>query len=76
MKYYSDLLAMGCFTRKQVCILASNYNTAGTLLKSYLKKGYVRSVKRNLYVAVNLADGEPVAGKFRIGGMATETRGG
>ncbi|GHT83979.1 hypothetical protein FACS18947_0700 [Bacteroidia bacterium] len=73
MKYYSDLLAMGCFTREQVCTLTKNYNTAGTLLKSYLKKGYVRSVKRNLYVAVNLSDGEPVVGKFRIGGMVTQT---
>jgi len=73
MKYYGDLLAMGCFTREQACALTGNYNTAGTLLKNYVKKGYVRSVKRNLYVAVNLADNEPVAGKFRIGGMVTET---
>jgi predicted transcriptional regulator of viral defense system len=73
MKYYSDLLTIGCFTREQVCALVGNYNTAGTLLKSYLRKGYVRSVKRNLYVAVNLADGEPAVSKFRIGGMVTET---
>ncbi|MDR1354918.1 MAG: hypothetical protein LBJ43_01400 [Propionibacteriaceae bacterium] len=73
MKYYSELLVMGCFAREQVCALVGNYNTAGTLLKNYLKKGYVRSVRRNLYVAVNLADNEPVVSKFRIGGMATET---
>jgi predicted transcriptional regulator of viral defense system len=64
---------MGCFTREQVCALTGNYNTAGTLLKSYLKKGYVRSVKRNLYVAVNLADGEPAVSKFRIGSAVTQT---
>lgn len=73
MKYYSDLLAMGCFTREDLTGLTGNYNTAGTLLKSYLKKGYVRKVKRNLYVAINLADNEPVAGKFRIAGKITET---
>ncbi|MDR1421420.1 MAG: hypothetical protein LBI64_00965 [Coriobacteriales bacterium] len=73
MKYYSELLAMGCFTREQVCALVGNYNTAGSLLKSYLKKGYVRSVKRNLYVAVNLAGGEPAVSKFSISSMVTET---
>jgi predicted transcriptional regulator of viral defense system len=71
LKYYSDLLAIGCFTRKQVCAITGNYNTAGTLLKSYLAKGYIRKVKRNLYVAVNLADNEPAISKFRIGSMVT-----
>jgi predicted transcriptional regulator of viral defense system len=42
-------------------------------LKSYLKKGYVRSVKRNLYVAVNLADNEPAVNKYRVAGRITET---
>jgi len=73
MKYYSDLLAMGCFTRNELTELTGNYNTAGTLLKSYLKKGYIRNVKRNLYVAINLADNEPVVGKFRIAGRITAT---
>jgi predicted transcriptional regulator of viral defense system len=73
VKYYSDLLAMGCFARDDVTQLTGNYNTAGTLLKGYLKKGYVRSVKRNLYVAVNLADNEPVVNKYRIAGRITDT---
>ena len=73
MKYYSDLLAMGCFSKEEVTELTGNYNTAGTLLKSYLKKGYIRSVKRNLYVAVNLADDQPVASKFRIAGQIAPT---
>jgi hypothetical protein len=37
MKYYERLLEMGCFTRDEVCALTENYNTAGTLLKSYIK---------------------------------------
>ena len=73
MKYYSDLLAMGCFTRDELTGLTGNYNTTGTLLNSYLKKGYVRNVKRNLYVAINLADNEPVVNKFRIAGRITAT---
>jgi predicted transcriptional regulator of viral defense system len=73
LKYYSDLLAMGCFTRETLCDLTGNYNTAGTLLNNYLRKGYVRKVRRNLYVAVNLADNEPVVNKFRIGTAVTGT---
>jgi predicted transcriptional regulator of viral defense system len=73
MKYYERLLEMGCFTRGEVCALTVNYNTAGTLLKSYLKKGYVLQVKRNLYVAVNLADRQPVANKQRIAKKITPT---
>lgn len=73
MKHYSDLLAMGCFTREKLTALTGNYNTAGTLLKSYLRKGYVQRIKRNLYVAVNLADDEPVVSKYHIAGAITET---
>ncbi|MDR1699956.1 MAG: transcriptional regulator [Lachnoclostridium sp.] len=73
MKYYADLLAMGCFTREDLTKLTGNYNTAGTLLKRYLQKGYLRKVRRNLYVAINLADDEPVVSKFRIAGGITPT---
>lgn len=71
MKYYSELLELGCFTRYDVTRLTGNDNTAGALLRSYLEKGYIRKVKRNLYVAVNLADNEPVVSKYRIAGNIT-----
>jgi len=73
LRYYSELLTLGCFSREDVTCLTGNYNTAGTLLKSYLKKGYVRRVKQNLYVAINLADNEPVVNKFKIAGRITKT---
>jgi predicted transcriptional regulator of viral defense system len=71
MKYYERLLGMGCFTREDLRVLTGNFDTAGTLLKNYQKKGYVRQVRRNLYVAINLADQQPVASKFRIAGKLT-----
>ena len=73
MKHYERLLELGCFSRDDVCALTDNYNTAGSLLKNYLKKGYVRQVKRNLYVAVNLADHQPVVSKYRIAGRITQS---
>jgi len=73
MKYYKQLLEMGCFTRDEVCTLTNNYNTTGTLLRNYQKKGYVMQVKRNLYVAINLADRQPVLNRQRIAGRITPT---
>jgi predicted transcriptional regulator of viral defense system len=71
MKYYERLLEMGCFTRNDLCALTGNFDTAGTLLKNYQKKGYLRQVRRNLYVAINLADRQPAVSKFRIAGSIT-----
>jgi predicted transcriptional regulator of viral defense system len=73
MKYYEQLAKMGCFTRNDVCTLIGNYDTGGTLLKNYQKKGYVQHVRRNLYVAINLADLKPVVSKFRIAQKITPT---
>jgi predicted transcriptional regulator of viral defense system len=73
MKYYERLLEMGCFTRDELRALTGNYNTAGTLLRNYQKKGYIERVKRDLYVAINLADRQPVVSKFRIAGKITES---
>ena len=73
LKYYSDLLAMGCFTRDELCALTGNYNTAGSLLNRCLQKGYVQKVRRNLFVAINLVDNQPVVSKFHIAGCVTPT---
>ena len=73
MKYYERLLEMGCFSRDELCDLTGNFETAGTLLKNYQKKGYIQKVKRNLYVAINLADRQPVVSKFRIAGKITSS---
>ncbi|MCL2222092.1 MAG: transcriptional regulator [Oscillospiraceae bacterium] len=73
MKYYEQLLDKGCFSRDDLCAMVGNYNTVGTLLKNYLKKGYIQKVKRNLYVAINLADRQPVVSKYHIAGSITKS---
>src|SRR5659263_17594 len=73
MKYYEKLLSKACFNLEDVCILTGNKNTANSLVQSYLKKGYVQSVKRNLYVAINLADNAPVANRYLIGSHITDS---
>ena len=73
MKHYEQLLKMGCFTWEELCAVVGNIKTAESLARSYVKKGYIQSVKRGLYAAVDLATGEAAASKFRIAGKITPT---
>ncbi|MCL2079413.1 MAG: transcriptional regulator [Oscillospiraceae bacterium] len=73
MKHYARLLKMGCFTWEELCAVVGNTKTAESLASSYVKKGYIQSVKRGLYAAVDLATGEAVVSKFRIAGKITPT---
>jgi len=73
MKYYEQLLKKGCFTWDELCTLIGNVKTADSLARNYIKKGYIQSVKRSLYVAVDLATGESIASKYRIAGKITPT---
>jgi len=73
MKYYEQLLRMGCFTWSELCEVVGNAKSADSLARNYLKKGYIQSVKRGLYTAVDLATKESAASKFRIAGKITPT---
>jgi len=73
MKYYEKLLKMGCFTWGELCEIVGNRNTADTLAQNYLKKGYIHSVKRGLYVTVDLATNESAVNKYRIACKITPT---
>ncbi len=66
MKYYEKMLAMGCFSLQEVTQLTGNTETARTVCKSYLKKGYIERIKRDLYAAISLETGQPVANRFVI----------
>lgn len=73
MKHYEELLNKGCFTWEDVCNMVGNPNTASNLIQNYLKKGYIKSVKRNLYVAINIADDMPVSNRFVIASHITSS---
>lgn len=73
MKYYEQLLEKGCFSWNDVVEMIGNRNSASNLIQNYLKKGYIQSVKKNLYVAINLADGGPVVNKYVIASNLTES---
>ena len=73
MKYYDDFLAMKSFHFADVVEIIGNDSSAKSLLQQYCKKGYIASVKKGLYVALNIVDKEPVLNKFAIASVLTET---
>ena len=73
MKYYEELLKLGCFSLEEAISVIGLEATAKSLLQQYTKKGYLVKVKRGLYAAVNLLDREPAANKFVIASKITDT---
>jgi predicted transcriptional regulator of viral defense system len=66
MKYYKELVELQCITRKDVERMTGNAETANSLLGNYQKKGYIESVKRNLYVAISMENGQAIPNRYRI----------
>lgn len=71
MKYYQDLAKLQCFTRSDVNNLTNNYDAADSLIYSYKKKGYIDSVRRNLYVVISLETNHPIANRYKIASSIT-----
>ncbi len=66
MKYYQELVDLGCFTRKDLVKLTDKEETAKSMCRQYLKEGYIERVKHNLYVTMSLETHQPVSNRFVI----------
>ncbi len=74
MKYYEELLGKKCFSFKEVeQLVGGNHNTAKSLLRQYVQKGYIQQIKKNLYVAISIESGMPAATCYQIAGSITPT---
>lgn len=67
MKYYEEMLGLGCFCKNDIIELSGSEAAAKSILHSYQEKGYIESVKRDLYVAISLETGQPVLSRYQIG---------
>ena len=47
--------------------MLGNDETAGSLLREYLKKGYIGRVRRDLYAVISLETKQPVPSRYQIG---------
>ena len=66
MKYYERLVELQCFSRADAVRLTQNKYVADSLIKEYKRKGYIESVRRNLFVTVSLETKRAIANRYRI----------
>jgi len=70
IKYYEQLVDLGCFTVDDVAALTGNRETAYSTIKAYNKKGLIENVKRDLWVAISPETKRPVPNRYAIGSHA------
>ena len=70
MKYYEQLVDLGCFSLDDVQALTGNRRTAQSILDAYKKKRLVECVRRDLYVAMSLETKQPVPNRYAIASRA------
>lgn len=63
MKYYNEILDLGIFTRQDIQRIIQNPKTAESFLSRSLKKGYIKRIKQNYYVAIDIANNTPFCNK-------------
>ena len=66
MKYYEKLLKLGCFSRKDIIDLTGNKYTAGSLIREYMTRGYIKRIRRDLYATISLETKQSVVSPYRI----------
>lgn len=67
MKHYEKLIEWGCFSRKQLVMLLGNKATAESMIRDYLRKGYIERVRRDLYAVISLETKQPIISRYGIG---------
>lgn len=72
MKYYEQLVDKRIFTYSDIIEMIGNKGAANSLIYEYKKRGYIKSIKRNLYTAVSLETKQTVANKYEIGSNITD----
>ena len=70
---YEKFLALGCFDLSEATDIFNNVNTAKSALLFLKKKGYIQSIKRNLYAAISLETHSPVSTPFEIATHITKS---
>ena len=72
-RYLEELHKLRIFRLKDVETLVGNLNSAKDLLQNYKKQRLICQVRRDLYVATDLASKISLANKFEIAGKITPT---
>jgi len=71
VKYIKEFHRLKIFHKQDVVAFIKNENVAKEILRRYKKQGLISHVRRNLYVATDLATKASLAVKFEIAGQIT-----
>ncbi len=66
MELYKKLVALRCFTHKDMVKLTGSESAAVWQIKNYLKKGYIERVRRDLYAVISLETGQAIPSRYQI----------
>ncbi|NLE14973.1 MAG: transcriptional regulator [Spirochaetales bacterium] len=72
MKYYPELVSLGCFSLEDLKSITGSSEAANALSRAYREKGYIQSVRKNLYVAISMETGQPVPTRYEIASHISE----
>lgn len=72
MDLYKELARLRCFSYADMVQLCGSEKAADWQIKTYLKKGYIERVRRNLYVVISMETEQPIANRFQIASQATQ----
>lgn len=73
MKYLEEFSLKRIFDFSYVVELTGNIDLASGIIQNYLEKGYIKRVKRNLYVTISLENGGAIPSKFEIASNITKS---
>ncbi len=72
MERYRELAALRCFTHKDMIQLAGSESAATWQIKSYLQKGYIERIRRDLYAVISMETGQPIPNRYQIASRVTD----
>ena len=72
MDLYKNLAALRCFTHSDMVRLTGSESAAIWNIRSYLKKGYIERIRRDLYAVISMETEQPIPNRFQVASHITD----
>ena len=72
MDLFKELAALRCFTHEDLVRITGSESAAQWQIKSYLKKGYIERIRRDLYAVISLETEQPIPSRYQIASRITD----
>ncbi len=66
MELYKELAALRCFTHQDMVRFTGSESAAMWQIRTYLQKGYIERVRRDLYAVISLETGQAIPNRYQI----------